>query len=129
MVKKALFKIIGYSGLLASIIFLLQNISITQNLVHTGIWTIFIFSFIVSILIGIANSYFVSRKDFAENLPQVFIASTVMRLLLSIFFVGIVLYLGIEDRLLWVINFFMLYIFYLIFEIISLMTTLRPHSR
>lgn len=129
MVKKALFKIIGYSGLLASIIFLLQNISITQNLVHIGIWTIFIFSFLVSILIGIANSYFVSRKDFAENLPQVFIASTVMRLLLSIFFVGIVLYLGIEDRLLWVINFFMLYIFYLIFEIISLMTTLRPHSR
>ncbi|MFC2187405.1 hypothetical protein ACFCT7_08810 [Fulvivirgaceae bacterium LMO-SS25] len=129
MVKKALFKIIGYSAFLAAIIFLLQNISFTYHLIHSDIWTIFIFSFIVSILIGLANSYFVSRKDFAENLPQVFIASTVMRLLLSIFFVGIVLYLGVEDRLLWVINFFILYIFYLIFEIISLMTTLRPHSR
>ncbi|MFZ6664190.1 hypothetical protein [Peijinzhouia sedimentorum] len=129
MVKKALFKIIGYSAFLAAIIFLLQNISFTHHLIHSDIWTIFIFSFIVSILIGLANSYFVSRKDFAENLPQVFIASTVMRLLLSIFFVGIVLYLGVEDRLLWVINFFILYIFYLIFEIISLMTTLRPHSR
>jgi hypothetical protein len=129
MVKKALFKIIGYSAFLAAIIFILQNISFTSHLVHYGIWTIYWFSFFVAIFIGLANSYFVSRKDFAENLPQVFIASTVMRLLLSIFFVGIMLYLGVEDRLLWVINFFMLYIFYLIFEIISLMTTLRPHSR
>ena len=129
MVKKALFKIVSYSILLAAIIFILQNISITNHLVHSGIWTIFLFSFLVAIFIGLSNSYFVSRKDFAENLTQIFLASTVMRLLLSVFFVGIILYLDVDDRLLWVINFFILYISYLLFEIFSLMTTLRPHSR
>ncbi len=129
MVKKALFKIVSYSILLAAIIFSLQNISFTNHLVHSGIWTIFLFSFFVAIFIGLSNSYFVSRKDFAENLTQIFLASTVMRLLLSVFFAGIILYLDVDDRLLWVINFFILYISYLLFEIFSLMTTLRPHSR
>lgn len=52
-----------------------------------------------------------------------------IRLLGSIGFVAVMLFLGQENLILFVINFFVVYLFYLLFDIYMLIANLRPNSK
>jgi len=115
------------SLVLAAIVFGLQQMESTAQFIHEKVWSIIIFSAILGLIVVIIGDWGLKNMD-AQSRPNLFLGLTVLRLLLSMGFVGIVLFVGIEDRIIWVANFFAAYLFYLVFEIYSILSNLRAIS-
>ena len=90
----------------------------------TGIyWVPFFF-----VINGVA-SFFIFKalnKD-QQRMVLVYLATTVFRLLISASVIFFALINGVEDRITFVINFAVVYLAFLGFEIYSLLTNLRAH--
>ncbi len=114
-------------GVLVGLFYLLQSIEATNKLIHPQFWGILIFSFILGLLVVFVGDWGMRNMD-AQSRPNLFLGLTVMRLLLSMIFIGIIVFAGLEQRVLWVGNFFMVYLFYLVFEIVTILSNLRAIS-
>lgn len=55
------------------------------------------------------------------------LGATVLRMLIAIFAMTIGLLADVEEESLFIINFFIIYLFYLIFELIFVLSNLRPN--
>ena len=103
-----------------------SQIPALKDLVHHDYWEMFLFF----ILFGIAISFLhqiLLRNFTKENLAQYLLGITVLRLLVCAIYAAIMIYLGIENKLIWVANFFILYILFLVFELISVVANLRAN--
>ena len=114
-------------GVLVGLFYLLRSIEATSKLIHPQFWGILIFSFLLGMLVVFIGDWGMRNMD-AQSRPNLFLGLTVMRLLLSMIFIGIVVFTGLEQRVLWVGNFFMVYLFYLVFEIVTILSNLRAIS-
>ena len=114
-------------GVLVGLFYLLKSIEATAHLVHPQFWGILIFSFILGLLVVFVGDWGMRNMD-AQSRPNLFLGLTVMRLILSMIFIGIIVFTGLEQRILWVGNFFMVYLFYLVFEIVTILSNLRAIS-
>jgi len=63
-----------------------------------------------------------------ENSVPLILGAGLIRLLASLGFVFVVLWIGTENILWFVVNFFVIYLLYLLFDIYMFITNLRPHS-
>jgi xanthine/uracil permease len=115
------------SALLASVIYMLQQLEGMAKLIHSGIWGIMIFSVFLALIIVAMNSWGLKNLD-PQSRTNLFLGTTVLRLILSMGFIGAALFLGIENQILWVANFFAIYLFYLVFEIYTILSNLRQIS-
>ena len=115
------------SALLAALIFILQQLEGAERLIHTQVWGIMIFSVILALIIVVMNHWGLKNLD-PQSRTNLFLGTTVLRLLLSMGFIGITLFVGIENQILWVADFFAIYLFYLVFEIYTILTNLRQIS-
>jgi xanthine/uracil permease len=115
------------SGLLALLIYILQQLEGTSKLIHSEVWGIMIFSVILALIIVIMNDWGLKNLD-PQSRTNLFLGTTVLRLILSMGFIGAVLFLEIENQILWVANFFAIYLFYLVFEIYTILSNLRQIS-
>lgn len=95
--------------------------------IHQSIWNIISFFFILTWLTGIFTHYLLSISK--ENSVNILMGATAIRLLASIGFVAVMLFIGQENLILFVSNFFVVYLFYLLFDIYMLITNLRPNSK
>lgn len=95
--------------------------------IHAKIWWIILF---YSILTGVTGmiSIHLLKKD-KLNFASTILGSAVFRLIFSLAFVFIVLWAGDENILWFVVNFFAIYLLYLLFDIYSLITNLRLHLK
>jgi hypothetical protein len=98
-----------------------------DSIIHEEIWPIIIFSAIVGVGVAFVNMYFV-KKGSQLGLVNVFLATTAFRMLLSLIFITVTFYLGLENAQVWIGNFFVVYLFYLVFEIYTIMSNLRAIS-
>lgn len=98
-----------------------------ESIIHDDIWPIVIFSALVGVGVAFVNMYFV-KKGSHLGLVNVFLATTAFRMLLSIIFITVIFYLGLENQLVWIGDFFVVYLFYLVFEIYTIMSNLRAIS-
>ena len=105
----------------------LQQVPGTESVFHSGILSIVIFSAFLGLLIAFMAGWGLQNLD-AQTRPNLFIAITGIRMIISLIFVLIVVYNGLENRTLWVANFFAVYLFYLVFEIYTIMSNLRAIS-
>ena len=116
-----------FSVVLALILFGLTHIEGSERFIHPGIWGIMIFSAFLGALVAFIAGWGISTFD-EQSRPNIFLGLTVLRMLVSMIFIGIVLFTGIEDRIVWVADFFGVYLFYLVFEIVSILSNLRAIS-
>ncbi|GHE54173.1 MULTISPECIES: hypothetical protein [Roseivirga] len=116
-----------FSLVLCGLVLLVQQIGTQKPLVHPYIWSIMVFSGVLGMIVVAIAHWGMSTMD-AQSRPNIFLGLTVLRMLLSMAFIGITLYMGIEDRVLWVVNFFAVYLFYLVFEITTILSNLRAIS-
>jgi hypothetical protein len=65
------------------------------------------------------------HRNNREKFVQFYLSTVVGRLILSVIFIGAFLYAGLTDSVLFIINFFALYLFYTSFEIYGLYRNLR----
>jgi hypothetical protein len=94
--------------------------------IHNNISIIISFFLILTWLTGVFTYYLLSISK--ENSVNILLGSIGIRLLGSIGFVVVMLLLGQENIILFVINFFVVYLFYLLFDINMLIANLRQNS-
>lgn len=92
-------------------------------LIHPQKWIILSFFFFLSYFFERLNS--IGLQKGPESFIPFFLSTVVIRLISSLIFIGLELYLGIEDHRLFILNFFVLYLCYTVFEIIVLSRKLR----
>ncbi len=114
-----------FSALLGIALFVVRQYG-PEGWVHTGIWYILAFFLGMSVLINRLTEQ--GFRNNREKFVQFYLSTVVMRLILSCIFIGLFLYAGLENPFLFVINFFVLYLFYTFFEIYFLYRKLRRDS-
>jgi hypothetical protein len=119
-----IFKSIVFFSVLAIIIFTGQNFGYA-NFFHYHIWLIFAFFLAVAFL----NSQLmkIAFEKNREKFITFFMASVVLRLILSLFFLGTFIFIKLENIQLFAINFFVLYLSALVFEIFENSRNLRQN--
>lgn len=100
---------------------------ILPSTIHEGIWTILGFLAVMSYLIGVLSLRLL--KGSPENLLQIKMLGMVLRIIASLSFIGIMVYWGTENILLFVADFFVVFLFYLVFDIYAFLANLRPISK
>lgn len=115
------------STVLVGLVLGLQQLESSQKFIHPQIWSIVIFSALLGLIV-VAISHWGIRNMDAQSRPNLFLGLTVLRLILSMIFIGIMVFSGLEDRIIWVGDFFAIYLFYLVFEIYSILSNLRAIS-
>jgi len=116
-----------FSLVVAGLFFVLQKVDLGRPVVHDQFWSIMVFSALLGFLVVAVANWGMKSFD-AQMRPTVFIGITVMRLLLSMIFIGAAIFLGVEERVLWVVNFFAVYLLYLVFELYTILSNLRAIS-
>jgi hypothetical protein len=97
-----------------------------EYLIHQKKWLILGFFVAFSFLFHRVIEFGLREKQ--KNFIPFYLSTVVLRLILSLIFIGIELYLGIQNQELFILNFFVLYLFYTIFEIWNLSRKLRHNS-
>jgi hypothetical protein len=120
------FKLLLFTALIAFLAWAVGSLG-KPDWVHPKIWEIILFYLILTGLSGLLIQYLI--KISKENFASILLLGTILRFLASIVFVGIALYQGVENLILFVVNFFVVYLLYLLFDIYALITNLRPHSK
>ena len=105
---------------------LLFNFFIPQ-FIHESIWSIFGFVAILSYLLGVVTQWLYLKSP--ENLLSLKLLGMVIRILSSLGFIGILAVLDLENIILFIANFFIIFLFYLIFDIYIFISNLRPISK
>ncbi|WP_337042221.1 hypothetical protein [Emticicia sp. 17c] len=113
------------TGVLIIVFFLADFIGLGY-LLHPQKWVIL--SFFVAFSFLFHRIIELAFREKRKNFVQFYLSTIVLRLFMSIIFIGIELYVGLKQQELFVINFFVLYLFYTIFEIWNLSSNLRQNS-
>jgi hypothetical protein len=124
-IKILTLKLLFFSLLIAGIIYLLQEF-IKPEWVHETMWIILSFFVILTWLTGMFTHYLLELSK--ENSVSIILGGIGIRFLASVGFVAILLFMGVENLILFVVNFFIIYFFYLLFDIYTLISNLRPNS-
>ena len=119
------FKYVMVSILLAGILLLLEFL--VPQLVHSTVWTIFGFMAGLSYLLSIVTLWLYSKSP--ENFFALKILGMLIRTLSATGFIGILVVMGLENIILFIANFFIIFLFYMIFDIYTFISNLRPNSK
>ncbi|MEY3644066.1 MAG: hypothetical protein RLZZ207_760 [Bacteroidota bacterium] len=110
---------------LVGLILLLR--SMLPQIIHESIWIIFGFVAGLSYLLGFFTQWLYLKSP--ENLLSLKLLGMIIRILSSLGFVGILVFLGLENIILFIANFFIIFLFYMIFDICIFISKLRPISK
>ena len=97
------------------------------QIIHESIWSIFGFVVILSYLLSVVTQWLYLKSP--ENLLSLKLLGMVIRILSSLGFIGILAVLDLENIILFIANFFSIFLFYLIFDIYIFISNLRPISK
>ncbi len=109
--------------IIIGIVFFIVQQFLKPSWVHPYFWYILAFFYGLSFLIFKLMEF--GQKDNKQKFVNFYLSTIIGRLILSIIFIASFLYLGLTDSLLFIINFFTLYLFYTGFEIYGLYCNLR----
>lgn len=114
-----------FTGIISLLIFLMQQT--LPQVIHEKIWGILCFVAIMSYLIGFLSKLLL--KSSPESLIQIKLLGMVLRIIASLVYITIVVMSGAENILLFISNFFILFLFFLVFDIYAFLANLRPISK
>lgn len=97
------------------------------QILSESIWTIFYFMVIMSYLVSFLALWLYKKSP--ENFLQIKLLGMVIRILASLTFIAVIVWRGQENIILFIANFFILFLFYLIFDIYTFISNLRPISK
>jgi hypothetical protein len=115
-----------FSGIIILLIGALVYFS-DYRLVHPYVWVILVFFIFITAFTFYVTWWGASQDQ--DNFQLYYFASMGFRLILSIGVIFGYIYLVRERQIQFVLNFFVLYFLYTAFEIYSLLSNLRPHSK
>jgi lipoprotein signal peptidase len=107
------------------IVFFLAKYLGLAHLLHPKKWLILGFFVAFYFLFHRVIAFGLQEKQ--KNFIPFYLATVVLRLILCLIFIGVELYFGLQQQELFVSNFFVLYLFYTVFEIWNLSRNLRQN--
>jgi len=110
------------------IFFVFKQFDPSSRLVHPYFHEIVLYSFVVAIVVAYF-SYFNIKSGGTAKYVTVILGSTTIRMIMSLIILLILLLRNPDNRLTLVVNFLIIYLFYLLFEIYSIITNLRRISK
>lgn len=125
-IKILTIKLLVFSIIVGGIIYVIQNF-IMPSWIHENVWKVLSFFIILTWVTSAFSHYLVSLNK--ENSVNIILGAVGVRFLASLGFIAIFLFLGVENIILFVVNFFIIYLFYLLFDMYGLITNLRPISK
>ena len=105
---------------------LLLNFFLPQ-IIHESIWSIFGFVAGLAYFLTVVTRWLYLKSP--ENLLSLKLLGMIIRILSSLGFIGILVVLGLENIILFIANFFLIFLFYMIFDIYIFISNLRPNSK
>lgn len=114
-----------FSLIMVGLILLFQQT--LPQILSESIWTIFYFMVIMSYLVSFLALWLYKKSP--ENFLQIKLLGMVIRILASLTFIALIVWGGEENIILFIANFFILFLFYLIFDIYTFISNLRPISK
>lgn len=114
-----------FSAVIAGIVLLIQLV--LPEWIHFKIWNIYFFILILSLLLGILSSFLL--KSFSENFFNIVILGMVIRFIASLVFITISIWPTLPNIIPFIANFFVIFLFYLVFDIYAFLSNLRPISK
>jgi L-asparagine transporter-like permease len=105
---------------------LLLNFFLPQ-IIHESIWSIFGFVAGLAYFLTVVTRWLYLKSP--ENLLSLKLLGMIIRILSSLGFIGILVVLGLENIILFIANFFIIFLFYMIFDIYTFISNLRPNSK
>jgi hypothetical protein len=105
---------------------LLLNFFLPQ-IIHESIWSIFGFVAGLAYFLTVVTRWLYLKSP--ENLLSLKLLGMIIRILSSLGFIGILVVLGLENIILFIANFFIIFLFYMIFDIYIFISNLRPISK
>lgn len=122
-------KIAGVTLGLCGVAYLLNFIPIVAAYIHSAIWVIIALSAAVALVVALYNAFALSKSSqSAQSFAPLFLVSMLIRLFLSLGAIAFLIFRFHDDRITLVVNFFIVYLFYLVFEIFGIIGNLRPIS-
>ena len=115
-----------YFSLLGAGIVLITRFTLPQ-MVHNDIWVIFGVIAGLYYLLGLMTNWLNSQSS--ENFMQIKLLGMLIRILSFLGFIGIFTFLKTENIILFIVNSFLIFLSYLIFDIYSFISNLRPNSK
>ncbi len=125
LAKNTYVKFFLLSAIIAGLVVVLQQVF--PQIIHSQIWEIYFFLVIMFFLIHVLTGFLL--KASSENFFQISLLAMILRLISSFVFVGIEVWAGMENIILFISDFFVLFLFYLIFDIYTFIANLRPISK
>src|SRR5690606_1060525 len=113
------------TAVLIAVILILQFV--LPVIIHPKIWEIVAFMAVLSFLISLLNSFLL--KNFAEGFFQIMVLAMILRFIASLAFIGIEVWPQMENIILFIADFFVVFLFYLVFDIYAFLANLRPISK
>ena len=114
-----------FSTVLAVVVLVFQQL--LPKTIHEEIWSIFGFVAGLSYLLGLVTQWLYTKSP--EYFIHLKLLGMLIRILSSLGFIGILVVLDLENIILFIANFFLLFLFYLIFDIYYFISNLRPNSK
>ena len=98
---------------------------VASQVLHSLVWWVLLFMGVLTLLTG----FFVlwGAKHYKKSFTAFFFISMIIRFFASVIFITVVVVSGTQAVLVFVANFFVLYLSFQVFEITSLVTNLRAH--
>jgi len=96
-------------------------------LIHEKIWNIYFFLMIFSFLISLLSGFLL--KSFSENFFQIMVLAMILRFIGTLVFIGIAVWPSMENIILFIADFFIIFLCYLVFDIYTFLSNLRPISK
>ncbi len=107
------------------VLFIVESTGNQKGILHPDIWYIVAFYLALSFLTD--QLMLQAFRNNREKFVQFYLSISVIRLILSLAFIGIFLYNKVPEEILFISNFFALYLFYTCFEIWGVYRKLRAN--
>lgn len=119
-------KLTVFTAILASLLWV-SDTFLFPELVHFHKWLILGFFFLLSLVIQRIIERAAIKNP--SKIMSYYFGTLLLRLLLSVLFIGYFIFIKVDDVFIFVINFFIFYLLYVGFEINSLLANLRRNSQ
>ena len=116
----------GIISMVVAVLILLFSFFLPQ-IIHESIWSIFGFVAGLAYLLTVVTRWLYLKSP--ENLLSLKLLGMIIRILSSLGFIGILVVLGLENIILFIANFFIIFLFYMAFDIYIFISNLRPISK
>lgn len=110
---------------ITGIVLLLQNVA-EPHWIHEKSFLTIGFYFVLTWFTGLLALYLLEINK--ENSVMILLGMGVLRVAASLAFIFLILWMGVGNILWFVVDFFIIYLLYLLFDIYTFITNLRPHS-